>query len=1316
MFRKEISLRAELRKGGIHTAVITLLAIIFVTAAFSFVCHDTYAVSSKDAKSSGMTVSVEKSKVKIKIKRVGKKGTAKLYMCRANQYNKKDKLNGISKSAKVKGTYIGKYKMGSNKTFTVKRYKKGVDLLYNKYYLVDKKGKIVKGPIYASKIYSPVKSVTIKMASKKGLFMDDAAALSDAKDLGASSMAININLAGILYPKYHSNAIRFKSNGKTYYFNKSKIEQYDNLISANTQNGLNTTATILLMDNGESNGIPSALLYSNRTGESFGMNTSNSSGRDYFIACMEFLASRYSRGQEHGMINNYVIGNEVDFTGCFMPEKKAKGKKQTARFNEYMEEYARALRLSNAAVKKYAGDAKVHISITHNWAAPGNEAVGGTAYAPKAMLEWLAKYSNRRGGYDWGITPHIYGFNLPASDVGYNDTGMNPMYPNVKVGGNYNSSKWLTISNFEILQKYLEQNKMRCGTKVRDVILQETGVSSEKNTKADKYRQAAYIAQLYYKAAHMNCVSSLMYFRLHDTKELEKANANFGLIGMDGKKKPAYTLWKYIDTDKSFDYSNRYLGYIQFQKGGKVYKKANGNISTWKDAMKVVDSTFNWDTQWSTGKIEKRKTGKVERSLSVSADSYDANDSIRVTAAGASSDIVGLYKAGDDPESKAPIFWYYVGNTNNGISHTSGKTYDVRAAGQISDSRYDEATLTAGKYKIALLSDGTDVVSSRDITITGSIDTAKESVKTNKTSYHVGENIIATATGEGAYWVGIYNEDDTYGTGSGTTTSIYWYYVNDKDSGKKAGVPVILQNTNYNRTDRVPTHEIPAGKYKVILFRGSGYDEVASTKISVGESAPDTLKSIHYSQDNTSDGYANGTVTITKDAANETATDCVMYWAGADGNPLAGYDALAKFRLTGDTTTFHMYEHTIIPEGAKKLIAYAANGKKLSSKAVSVDLPEGSSYQLGSPIMEFQIVSDVHITNDSSLQYYDKYNNEHFTEMLNDVKKNSPNSRAIVINGDMANNGRKDQFYKMKSLYDSAGVTPKLHIAIGNHDWMAGNPNNQFQDFVHLFNPSVSTPKNVYYDEWVNGYHFIYLGGEKEGLHAQMSDAQLKWFDKKMKEDTEKDPNRPVFVFLHQSMKNTVAGSFNGQGWDGVDNTESFQQILKKYGQIILYNGHSHWELNSTGCMFSGSTNAPVAFNTASVGYLWTSYNETAGEYTEGSNGYYIRVYNDKIAVLGRDFVNGKWIPSAMFIVEKDPITVSKSSVSLKKTSKAYSLNAKSASNAALSYVSSDTSVATVSSSGKVTPKKAGTAVITITSDGSGTKTMNRKDVKVTVK
>lgn len=34
-----------------------------------------------------------------------------------------------------------------------------------------------------------------------------------------------------------------------------------------------------------------------------------------------------------------------------------------------------------------------------------------------------------------------------------------------------------------------------------------------------------------------------------------------------------------------------------------------------------------------------------------------------------------------------------------------------------------------------------------------------------------------------------------------------------------------------------------------------------------------------------------------------------------------------------------------------------------------------------------------------------------------------------------------------------------------------------------------------------------------------------------------------------------------------------------------------------------------------------------------GSEGYYIRVYEDKVAVLGRNFITGEWVSSAQFIV-----------------------------------------------------------------------------------
>lgn len=47
-----------------------------------------------------------------------------------------------------------------------------------------------------------------------------------------------------------------------------------------------------------------------------------------------------------------------------------------------------------------------------------------------------------------------------------------------------------------------------------------------------------------------------------------------------------------------------------------------------------------------------------------------------------------------------------------------------------------------------------------------------------------------------------------------------------------------------------------------------------------------------------------------------------------------------------------------------------------------------------------------------------------------------------------------------------------------------------------------------------------------------------------MAEITAKDLNKPVFVLLHQSFYNTVAGSLPGQGWDGVSNEDTVQVTI----------------------------------------------------------------------------------------------------------------------------------------------------------------------------
>ena len=79
--------------------------------------------------------------------------------------------------------------------------------------------------------------------------------------------------------------------------------------------------------------------------------------------------------------------------------------------------------------------------------------------------------------------------------------------------------------------------------------------------------------------------------------------------------------------------------------------------------------------------------------------------------------------------------------------------------------------------------------------------------------------------------------------------------------------------------------------------------------------------------------------------------------------------------------------------------------------------------------------------------------------------------------------------------------------------------------------------------------------------------------------------------------------------------------------------GHTHWILDSDNCMYDGEGKTATIFNTSSVAYLWHSYDLPTGERMTGSEGYYIRVYEDKVAVLGRNFVTGEGVSSAQFIV-----------------------------------------------------------------------------------
>lgn len=509
-------------------------------------------------------------------------------------------------------------------------------------------------------------------------------------------------------------------------------------------------------------------------------------------------------------------------------------------------------------------------------------------------------------------------------------------------------------------------------------------------------------------------------------------------------------------------------------------------------------------------------------------------------------------------------------------------------------------------------------------------------IKTSKQKYLQGEDIMVTATGKDDAWVAVYHANDDIEK----TQYLCWYWL-DSD-GYFSGETYSLQKTALSPNgQRNVTFE--EGDYKVVIYSHNTYSNytkylVASTLFSVSSqtlnSVPQAPIKLEYNLKNASDGLADGEVVVSL-GENSTASEIILCWANENGF-LSDYTELAKFKVSGDTVVCKMYDNTIIPPEATRLCAYCENAKGRSNGFIWTKLPQGCQYDFGGQVLsEFQVVSDIHISRDShhnaSGERTKILHDAHLRQMCADIHANSPNSSGVIIVGDIANDGLRTEWEAATEILGQYRL-PARYFSVGNHDLYHGGVNGDYTTQANLFCEFAKQDK-VYYETKIGDFYHIILGSEDniDGLSAYLSDEQLTWFDNHMKEITTAEPNKPVFVYLHQSLYNTIAGSFKGQGWNGVANEEKFKSIIKKYQQIYLFNGHSHWDLNTRGSMGDRQDSLPNIFNTSSVAYLWSSYNIGTGEYLEGSQGYYVKVYSDKVLVLGRDFVNGKWVSSAIF-------------------------------------------------------------------------------------
>ncbi len=517
---------------------------------------------------------------------------------------------------------------------------------------------------------------------------------------------------------------------------------------------------------------------------------------------------------------------------------------------------------------------------------------------------------------------------------------------------------------------------------------------------------------------------------------------------------------------------------------------------------------------------------------------------------------------------------------------------------------------------------------------------ASSLISTNKKEYLRNEDVFIKASGEESDWVGIYRLDDDVNS----VESIRWFYVNK--NGFQPDVYYSVKKSLAYNDSRKSLRNLPNFKYKAVLFSSDSmekqqysefvkeicYFEVLSESIS----KPNAPKTVTYTLSDPSSGLSNGTIELHFD--DIPVTSVTMFW-GDESGALPEYTALRRENVYSNPYVFALSDDSIIPAKASKLLIYSANSAGTSDDYYSVSLPNESQRDplafTNEFTSEFEVVSDIHIAIKAThlaSEDAQTLHTEHLNDFLLDLKNiNGDKKTPTIVVGDIANSGAKEEWESADSALRSQDSIGSVYYSLGNHDLYGGSYSQQIEYFYEY-----AKKDYVYYKIDIDGYTHLFLGSENSdsSVDAWLSKEQLNWLEQTMDEETSKNQTKPVFVYMHQSLYNTVSGSLPGQGWNGVTQDEDLRRIISKYKQIILFNGHSHWTMNSPKNHYKASSESAHIFNTASVAYLWDSSNIPTGEYLRGSQGYYLKLLKSSVYVLGRDYELNKFIPSACYRID----------------------------------------------------------------------------------
>lgn len=261
-------------------------------------------------------------------------------------------------------------------------------------------------------------------------------------------------------------------------------------------------------------------------------------------------------------------------------------------------------------------------------------------------------------------------------------------------------------------------------------------------------------------------------------------------------------------------------------------------------------------------------------------------------------------------------------------------------------------------------------------------------------------------------------------------------------------------------------------------------------------------------------------------------------------------------------------------------------------------------------ILVFPVISDIHI---GGIMAEVK-----FEETLRDLKSLYKGYDALAIVGDVVDTSRKinyNSFNRILKKYTEYEMN--ILISMGNHEYYEGGLTDK--EYEDRFKEKLGL-KNLYYDKWIKGFHFIVLAPEHRES-AKLSYEQLRWLETKLKENHD---GKPMFIFLHQPFENTVFGSVGV----GIENEEELYSILNEYPEAIFFSGHSHYDLSDKGNIYNNGSFTMI--NTGALHYILGEGEKRKPFYK--TQGLIVEVYNSKVIVRRREFLIHRWIEEPYII------------------------------------------------------------------------------------